>query len=195
MTTTTVVTRRTVMSGISATACLAGAGPALAASGSARAQSVRLIDMPVTIAASGARSRLVSGIMRDRVTVLNFMFLGCGSSCPQQSAILSRVQSILAGQMGRDVVFVSITMSPMTDTPSKLANYAENFLAGPGWHFVAGSFADTQRLREGFDATSGRIEDHPPVFAIGRADSVKWTTLFGAPRPAALKAAIDVWLR
>jgi len=189
------MTRRTVISGIAAGTCLVAARPALSASGIARTQTVRLIDMPVTIAASGAQTRLVSGIMRDRVVLLNFMFLGCGSSCPQQSAILSRVQSSLASQMGREVVFVSITMSPISDTPAKLAEYAGNFLAGPAWHFVSGSFADTQRLREGFDATSGRIEDHPPVFAIGKANASKWTILFGAPHPAALKAAIDVWLR
>ena len=187
-------TRRTVMTGISASACLTVAGPALSATGIARAQPVKLIEMPVTIAATGAKSRLVSDIMRDRVVVLNFMFLGCGSSCPQQAAILSRVQSSLGPRMAREVVFVSITMSPMTDTPAKLAEYARNFHAGPAWHFVVGSFADTQRLRAAFDASSGRIEDHPPVFAIGRAIAPRWTTLFGAPRPAALQAAIDVWL-
>ncbi len=50
---------------------------------------------------------------------------------------------------GKDFWMYSITLKPETDTPEKLAEYAQAYGVGPGWLFLTGSPADIHELREG----------------------------------------------
>ena len=50
--------------------------------------------------------------------------------------------------MGKDVWFYSFTLTPETDTPQVLANYAKTFDVGPGWLFLTGNPEDLETLRQ-----------------------------------------------
>jgi protein SCO1 len=130
-------------------------------------------------------------VMGNRLIALNFMFVGCSTICPIQSQLLAQTQKLVAGRMGREIAFVSVTLSPLSDTPDKLVRFANAHDAGPGWHFVAGDFSATSRLRQGFDAYAPRQEDHPPVLFIGRVGDAQWTRLYGMPRPTQIARELN----
>ena len=184
--------RRSVLAG--AAAALLCPHPALAAKPATPRFPVRIRDMQVTDARTGGRFMLMRDLLRDRVAVLNFMFTGCSTTCPMQAAILSRAQQRLGRAMGRDALFLSISISPLTDTNDALVGFAERHAAGAGWHFLRGAIADTQRFQDGFDAFAPRVEDHPPVFAIGRAGDSRWSRLYGAPTPRMVADEVRTWL-
>jgi len=149
---------------------------------------------PLAMSVTDARSRrrlMLRDMMQDRTVVINFMFLGCGSACPMQSAVLAAAQRRLGARMGNEVRFLSITMNPLADTPSKLVEFGDLVGAGRGWHFLAGDFAQTQRLRSALGLGSAGIEAHPPAFLIGRAGRADWRRLNDGANPGHLIAAID----
>lgn len=190
---TAMFTRRSALSGALALSLAPQA--AWAANRAAARFPVRLRDMMVMDARSRARLMLMRDLVRDRVAVVSFMFTGCSTVCPIQAALLSGTQPLLAGVMGQSVVFASVSISPLSDTPEALVQFANTHRAGAGWHFLRGGIAETQRFQEGFDSLAPRIEDHPPVIAIGRANADSWSRLYGSPRPAAIAAEVRNWLR
>lgn len=155
---------------------------------------VRLFEMTMTEARSRRRMKLLRDAMGDKVVALNFMFTGCSSVCPMQSLLLSRTQKLMAGKMGKDVVFLSISISPLSDTPKKLTEFAKTHSAGPGWLFLAGDFVETNRLQRGFEAFEPNRNDHPPVILVGRASAPKWTRLYGMPKPERIARELNAWL-
>ncbi|MGB5777838.1 MAG: SCO family protein [Allopontixanthobacter sediminis] len=155
---------------------------------------VKLFEMTMAEARSRKKMRLLRDAMADRVVALNFMFTGCSSVCPMQSLLLSRTQKLMGRKMGREVVFLSISLSPISDTPDKLAAYAKSHEAGSGWYFLAGDFMATSRLQKGFDAFEPKRDDHPPVICIGKASAPRWSRLYGMPRPRQIASELDAWL-
>lgn len=165
-----------------------------AANGAAARFPVRLNDMMVTDARSRTRFMLIRDLVQDRVAVISFMFTGCSTICPVQSALLSRTQPLLAEAMGKSVVFASISISPLSDTPEALTRFANTYDAGAGWFFLRGAIAETRRFQEGFDSLVPRVEEHPPVIAIGRAKATSWSRLYGSPQPRIIAAEVRRWL-
>lgn len=163
-------------------------------SGEAMRVPVTLQDIALVDANSGRRMNLVSDVMGDKVVVLNFIFTACSMSCPLQSASLAQVQKLLGAKMGKQVVFVSVSLDPYSDTPARLREFANAHRAGAGWHFFTGDPRSIDELRQGFNAFDPRRDEHPPVIAIGRAQSSDWSRLYGLPEPAAIAAEIDAWL-
>lgn len=156
---------------------------------------VRINDLMVTDARSRTSFNLFRDLIRDRVAVINFMFVGCSTICPMQSSILARAQKLLAPELGPKIVFASVSISPLSDTPTKLVQFADAHGAGAGWYFLRGGIRETQRLQEGFDSFAPIRDDHPPVFCIGRASAERWTRLYGMPKPGQVAREARGWLR
>lgn len=188
---TLIVDRRAVIAG-AASALFAKAAPVFAAPAPFKAP-VRLLETTMTDARTRQPVRLLRDVMGQRLVALNFMFIGCSTVCPMQSQILARTQKLVAKRLGHDLVFVSITLSPFSDTPEKLARYAQQHDAGTGWRFLTGDFAATTKVREGFDAYARQENDHPPVFFIGRVGAPQWSRLYGMPRPEQIAREISAW--
>ncbi|MBL8259928.1 MAG: SCO family protein [Candidatus Competibacteraceae bacterium] len=136
----------------------------------------------------------MSEVIGDRVAALNFIFTTCAMTCPLQSMSLAKAQALLGAAMGRDVVFVSISLDPYTDTPTRLAAFADAHKAGADWHFFTGEPRLIDELRRGFEAYDPRRDEHPPVIAIGRAVASDWSRLYGLPAPPAIASEVDAWL-
>ncbi len=165
------------------------------AKGAAARFPVRLNDLTVMDARSRARFNLFRDLIRDRVAVISFMFVGCSTICPIQTSILARTQNLLSSELGKRIIFASVSISPLLDTPARLVEFADAHGAGAGWHFLRGGIRETQRLQEGFDSFAPVRDDHPPVFCIGRASADRWTRLYGMPKPEQVAREARGWLR
>lgn len=183
--------RRDVLAGLLAASV---AVPAFARGQRAARFPVRIKDMLVTDARSRARFMLMRDLVRDRVVVLNFMYTGCSTVCPMQSAVLSQTQTLLTREMGEAVLFASVSITPITDTPDQLVRFANDQNAGKGWHFLRGGLRETEVFQDGFSSLSPTVEGHPPVFCIGRSAAPQWTRLYGATTPRQIAREVRGWL-
>lgn len=127
----------------------------------------------------GQPMRFFDDLIKDKVVVINFIFTGCGDSCPLETARLRQVQKLLGDRVGKDVFFYSISIDPLSDTPAVLKQYAEKFKVGPGWQFLTGDFQEIADLRrklglfiEGVD--NGRTKDHNLSLIVGNQASGRW---------------------
>lgn len=118
-------------------------------------------------------------LIKDRVVVVNFIFTGCGDSCPLETARLRQVQQLLGERVGREVFFYSISIDPLSDTPEVLKAYASKFKIGPGWRFLTGDKQQIDALRQalglfidGID--NGRNRDHNLSLIVGNQASGRW---------------------
>jgi protein SCO1/2 len=155
---------------------------------------VELSEHQLLDARTGRPVRLIADVMRKRVVVLNFVFADCSTTCPLQSLALSHAQDALQEQLGRNVVFVSISLDPTRDTPARLRHFADKHAAGAHWHFLTGDAGAIAAMRKGFGVTSAAREDHPPVISIGAADAKYWSRLYGLPKPATVVDEVHRWL-
>ncbi len=78
------------------------------------------------------------GNLAGHVTVVDFIFTRCASSCPRLTAQMAQLQGRLA-QAQSGAKLVSFTVDPENDTPPVLAEYASHAGANPSrWSFVTG---------------------------------------------------------
>lgn len=188
MTAAAPLSRRMVLAGLAAMPTAAVAAPRRALQAP-----VRLTEMTVRDTRAGRQMQLVRDVMGRRIVALTFFFTGCSTVCPMQSMALARAQSLLGTMLGRQAVFVSISLDWFGDTPVAIERFAQAHRAGPHWRFLKappGAVDDLRRGMESYDATR---DNHPPVIAIGRASASSWSRLYGLPAPETIASEVRRW--
>jgi protein SCO1/2 len=113
-------------------------------------------DIPnhVVITHQGAKALFYDDLVAGRMVVLHCMSI---ATEPQYRTVesLARVQPLLAGRLGRDVFFYSLTVDPERDTVNALRDFAARQGAGPGWSFLTGERAALLDLKERLFSHSG----------------------------------------
>jgi cytochrome oxidase Cu insertion factor (SCO1/SenC/PrrC family) len=87
--------------------------------------------------------------LAGKVTLYNFIFTHCSNVCPIQTKQLSDIQKSLSADTRKHVLFVSVSLDPLNDTPAVLKAFAQkNGVDFNGWSFVTGKPQDIQKLSE-----------------------------------------------
>jgi protein SCO1/2 len=74
-----------------------------------------------------------------KVVLLNFIFTHCNTACPLVTEELQDLAAKLGRRMGRDVVFLSVTIDPERDTPAALKQFGQKYASDFGsWRFLTG---------------------------------------------------------
>lgn len=164
-------------------AALSLAVAALAAAGGADASrwDSDYFPNPTLVTQHGEEVRFFDDVLRDRIVVVNFIYTDCPDICGLATARLAKVYEWLQDRVGRDIFFVSVSLTPEADTPETLAAYAEAFGAGEGWYFLTGARADIDAVRFKLGERSKRLSDHRSDMLIGNVATGEWrrTSLMG----------------
>lgn len=142
----------------------------------------------------GRDVRLVSDLMGQRVTVVDFIYTTCTTVCPVLSATMAELQRQLGARVGEDVQLVSITVDPLRDTPARLKAYSAMHEAGSGWRWLTGKKSDVDRVLKIFGAYTPDPESHPAMVMIGDAAGRTWTRLYGFPSVTEIQAQVGLAL-
>ena len=96
--------------------------------------------------------------MLGHVSVVDFVFTHCQSSCPRLTATMAELQARLARD-GSRAKLVSFSVDPDNDTPAVLAQYAEKAHADLArWSFVTGPPNDVMRaVLDGFKVSAQKV--------------------------------------
>jgi protein SCO1/2 len=86
---------------------------------------------------------------KGKVVAVTFIYTSCPlpDYCFRLSNNFGRMQKRFAGQMGRDLVLLSVSFDPIHDQPEVLAKYASIWKADPNsWHFLTGTPAEVKAV-------------------------------------------------
>jgi len=95
----------------------------------------------------GKAVRFYDDLIKDKIVVINFMYVKCENVCPGITANLAKLQKLLGNRLGRDIFMYSFTLKPEQDSPEVLRNYAKAYHAKKGWTFLTGTPEDMELLR------------------------------------------------
>jgi protein SCO1/2 len=115
--------------------------------------------------------------LRGKAVLVSFIYTTCGGVCPATTHRLYRAQEALkdAGLWGEKVVFVSISLDPVRDTPEVLRRYASAYDAdAAGWRFVTGPRETVEAVVQAWGmwarTNSEGVLDHPSrIFLVDPA--------------------------
>ncbi len=96
----------------------------------------------------GKKVKFYDDLLKDKIVIINFMYVKCEGTCPGTTANLVKVQKLLGDRVGKDIFMYSITLKPEEDTPQVLKAYAKAYKVAPGWQFLTGDAKDIELLRQ-----------------------------------------------
>ena len=138
----------------------------------------------------GKHLRFDSDILKGRIAVINTFFTNCTAICPITQETFSRLSKSLGDRLGRDVVLVSISVDPESDTPQHMRHWGEKFHAGPGWILVTGTKREIEQLLKSLGLFAPGAKRHQTAVLIGNP-STGWIRESGFASQEKLKNMID----
>lgn len=130
--------------------------------------------------------RLYEDVIAGHVVLLHTFFASCQGSCPVMTGTLVALQKRFADRLGGQLRFVSITVDPTNDTPSKLREYAARVQARDGWLFLTGSQAAVDAALKKIGQYAVSPEGHANVMIVGNEPTGLWKKVFGLSTPEAI---------
>lgn len=123
----------------------------------------------------GREVSIYSGLMKDKLVVLNLFYTTCTGVCPTAGLWFSRLQDKLGERLGREVVLVSLSINPDVDTPEKVNQWASRWRRRPGWTLLTSKEKEARVLVKRFLAYEA-IGTHSPVVFVGDGarPSIEW---------------------
>lgn len=98
--------------------------------------------------------------LAGKFVLVNFMFTGCGTTCPTQMAELAKFERSLPHAVRQRLFILSISVDPANDTPRQLKTYAETFgIDGRRWALSTGKLADIVQITRAFAAMRPGVAD------------------------------------
>ena len=128
--------------------------------------SVSVPDVQV-VTQNGARLRFSSELIKGRIAIVTGFFTSCTAMCPITQESLANVAKLLGPRVGKDVVIVSLSVDPETDTPARMKAWAEKFHLGPGWTLASGNKADVQTLLKSLGLAVDLPQRHQSLLMVG----------------------------
>lgn len=90
---------------------------------------------------------------RGKVVALTFMYTRCPlpDYCFRLNNNFANLQRRFRTELGKDLVFLSVSFDPLHDQPAVLATYAKTWNANPdGWHFLTGPLPEVEQVSHEF---------------------------------------------
>lgn len=129
-------------------------------------------------------------LMKGKTVVINSFFATCTASCPVMTHTLAALQSEFGDRLGKDLVFVSITVDPASDTPEKLKIYADSAKAQKGWYFVTGTKEQVGRALTKIGQAVESRDQHANILIIGNERTGLWKKVFALAKRSEIAAAL-----
>jgi protein SCO1 len=146
------------------------------------AETLSISNIPVTDS-SYATAGFVERFGQSGTLILSFTYTNCETLCPVTNAILSEVDSRIAGE---DLTIVSVSIDPAADTPAALATMAAELQSSENWVWLTAAPRENRMLLQELGVDVASLETHDPVFLIGDLCSGKFTRIIGLADPASL---------
>ena len=117
--------------------------------------------------------QITSSAMKGKVWIANFFFTSCPSICPKMTSQMKRL-AILTKDLDKHIQFISFSINPTYDRPSKLREYRKHYgVTAKNWQFFTGDEEATHALGVDYfqvfankDIESAGGYAHSPAFVL-----------------------------
>ena len=168
----------------------AGAGAGAGSTVSAPSTGWVLPRLPVPalhVTGADGRRMPLSGVIAGRVTALQLMFTGCGSTCPLQGALFAALSQRLPSSDRR---LLPLSIDALGDTPSTLAAWQSRFGRHPAWAAAVTDVGTADRMADFMKGRVGTSGTHTAqVFVFDRQARLCYRTA-DAPAIAEVEALL-----
>lgn len=137
----------------------------------------------------GKKVHFYDDLIKDKIVVINFMYVKCQGVCMPVTMNLKRVQKLLEDRVGRDIFMYSITLKPEEDTPQALKRYVRAHRIKRGWTFLTGKPDEINTLRRslGFKDAKTKLDNdltnHTGMVKYGNEARQWWAMFPGEANP------------
>jgi protein SCO1/2 len=141
------------------------------------------------------RALRLAELLRGRAVAVNFIFTGCATVCPPQTALLREaVRQWPERPALRDALVVSISVDPLGDGPTQLRDFARRFElpveasnaadSASRWVLLTGAVGPLRSVLAAFDVPLGAADQHPAMLWLGDGARGRWTRTSALNAPA-----------
>jgi len=117
--------------------------------------------------------KITSKSMQGKVWIADFFFTSCPSICPKMTSQMKRL-AILTKDLEKHIQFISFSINPTYDTPSRLRAYRKHYgIHAKNWQFFTGDEEATHELGVNYfqvfankDIESAGGYAHSPAFVL-----------------------------
>jgi protein SCO1/2 len=117
--------------------------------------------------------QITSSAMKGKVWIADFFFTSCPSICPKMTSQMKRL-AILTKDLDKHIQFISFSINPTYDGPSKLRAYRKHYgITAKNWQFLTGNEEATHALGVDYfqvfankDIESAGGYAHSPAFVL-----------------------------
>jgi len=117
--------------------------------------------------------KISSSSMKGKVWIADFFFTSCPTICPKMTAQMKRL-SILTKDLNNHIQFISFSINPTYDIPSRLRTYRKHYgITTKNWVFLTGDEEATHDLGVNYfqvfankDIESAGGYAHSPAFVL-----------------------------
>jgi protein SCO1/2 len=117
--------------------------------------------------------QITSSAMKGKVWIADFFFTSCPSICPKMTSQMKRL-AILTKDLDKHIQFISFSINPTYDGPSKLRAYRKHYgVTAKNWQFLTGDEEATHALGVDYfqvfankDIESAGGYAHSPAFVL-----------------------------
>ena len=115
---------------------------------------------------------ITSEELKGKIWITDFFFTSCPTICPPMTSQMKRL-SEMTSDIDKQIQFISFSIDPDRDTPSKLIKYISDYeITAKNWQFLTGDEEATHLLAKEFFNGAERNEDvdggfgHTSYFAL-----------------------------
>ena len=145
----------------------------------------------VLINQDGEKVRFYSDVLKNKVVIINTFFTTCTGICPPMNRNFEKIQEALGDRLGKDAFLVSISVDPVTDTPTRLKEYGRRFHARPGWMFLTGKKENVDWALYKLGQYVETKDEHTSIFIIGNEPKGLWKKAQGLAKAEELIKIVE----
>lgn len=177
---------------VAAVILAAVAGPVTSrAAGSDSAGAEKYFTNVELVNQNGQTMHLYQDLLKDKIVIIDAIYTTCVGSCPVMSKTFERIQAHLGDRLGKDVLLLSLSVDPETDTPEKLKEYADRYHAKRGWYFLTGQKDNVNFALYKLGYYVEDKEQHNTLITLGNNKTGLWKKAFGLAKTADLLKIVD----
>lgn len=140
---------------------------------------------------NGKKFRFYSDLLKGKVVIISSFTVSCTSACPGKNRNLEKIQDAVGARLGKDILILSITVDPVTDTPARLKEYAKIYNAQPGWHFLSGKKENVDWALYKIGQYVVNKEEHVNILVVGNETTGLWKKAFALASSAELIKIVE----
>ncbi len=140
---------------------------------------------------NGKAVRFYSDLLQGKTVVIHSFFATCHDACPAMFGKLKAIQGSFGDHLGKDLLFLSISVDPANDVPAALHEVAGSLGAKNGWYFLSGSKQNVDWVLYKLGQFAPIREEHSTTFLVGNEPAGVWTKIDAALPVETLRQGVE----